>query len=131
MWKAFGDNNRTCLVRTVAGRLELRLPDPSCNVYAAIAATLAAGLHGIESDLIAPPACDEDLYECFALGEQMPGRLPADLGQAVNALARDEVLCQAIGPGFCHQFMALKRLEWDRYNQTVSQWELQSYADAF
>ena len=39
VWKSYGDNNRTCVVRTVAGRIEWRLPDPSCNVYAAIAAT--------------------------------------------------------------------------------------------
>jgi glutamine synthetase len=42
VWKAYGDNNRTCLVRAVAGRLEWRLPDASCNVYAAVAATLLA-----------------------------------------------------------------------------------------
>ena len=29
--QAHGDNNRTCVVRTVAGRLEWRLPDPACN----------------------------------------------------------------------------------------------------
>ncbi len=29
VWKAWGDNNRTYLVRTVAGRMEWRLPDPS------------------------------------------------------------------------------------------------------
>jgi glutamine synthetase len=131
VWKAFGDNNRTCLVRTVAGRLELRLPDPSCNVYAAIAATLAAGLDGIDCGMVAPPACDEDLYERFARGEQMPPRLPADLSQALDALALDEVLCQAVGSGFCQQFIGLKRLEWDKFSQTVSPWELRTYADAF
>ena len=42
VWKSYGDHNRTCVVRTVGGRLEWRLPDPSCNVYAAIAVTLAS-----------------------------------------------------------------------------------------
>jgi glutamine synthetase len=131
VWKTFGDNNRTCLVRTVAGRMELRLPDPSCNVYAAIAATLAAGLEGIDKQLHAPAACTEDLYERFASGQPMPARLPADLGQAVKALASDQVMQVAIGTEFCHQFIALKRQEWGSYCQQVSQWELQRYADAF
>lgn len=131
VWKAFGDNNRTCLVRTVAGRLEWRLPDPSCNVYAAIAATLAAGLDGLDQGLSAPDACDEDLYERFAAGAPMPQRLPADLGAAVQALARDTTLTQAVGDAFCQQFIALKTQEWQAYAMSVSAWELQHYAQAF
>jgi len=131
VWKAFGDNNRTCLVRTVAGRFELRVPDPSCNIYAALAATLAAGLDGIDRSLTAPEPCTEDLYERFAGGQSMPERLPADLGQAIAALANDQVLTQAVGTHFCQQFIGLKRLEWSNYCQQVSDWELHQYVDAF
>jgi glutamine synthetase len=131
VWRAYGDNNRTCLVRSVAGRLEWRLPDPSCNVYAAIAGTLAAGLDGIDRALLAPVACNEDLYERLAQGLQMPGRLPSDLGAAVAALASDSVLINAIGADFCQQFIALKTQEWLDYSQTVSVWELERYASAF
>ncbi|OQW90160.1 MAG: type III glutamate--ammonia ligase [Rhodoferax ferrireducens] len=131
VWKAFGDNNRTCLVRTVAGRLEWRLPDPSCNVYAAIAATLAAGLDGMDQSLPAPAACDEDLYQRFAEGKTMPDRLPADLGAAVQSLAHDTTLTQAVGEAFCQQFITLKAQEWQAYAMSVSPWELQRYAEAF
>ena len=34
----YGDNNRTCMVRVPYGRLEMRLPDGSCNPYLATAA---------------------------------------------------------------------------------------------
>lgn len=131
VWKTFGDNNRTCLVRSVAGRLEWRLPDPSCNVYAAIAATLAAGLDGIDRGLLPAPACDEDLYERFASRQVMPGRLPRDLGQAIEALAADEVLKLAVGSEFCAQFLALKQQEWDSFSQSVSAWEYERYAAVF
>jgi len=131
VWKTYGDNNRTCLVRTVAGRFELRLPDPSCNVYAALAATIAAGLDGVDRDLQEPPACAEDLYERLASGQAMPERLPSDLGQAVQALEDDAVLTSAIGDAFCQQFIQLKRQEWSDYCQQVSAWELRRYADAF
>lgn len=131
VWKSFGDNNRTCAVRTVAGRIEWRLPDPSCNVYAAIAATLAAGLHGIDETMAAPPACDVDLYEQHARGGLMPARLPRDLSAALDALHADEELRHRLGATFCEEFAAVKRLEWDAYHQQVSAWEMQHYADAF
>ena len=131
VWKAWGDNNRTCVVRTVAGRLEWRLPDPSCNVYAAIAGTLAAGLSGLDQGLLPPPPCNEDLYARRAAGGDMPPRLPRSLDEAVTALQADAALQQAVGPAFCAEFVALKRAEWDDYAQQVSDWELRRYADAF
>ncbi|OYU32928.1 MAG: type III glutamate--ammonia ligase [Comamonadaceae bacterium PBBC2] len=131
VWKAYGDNNRTCVVRTVAGRLEWRLPDPSCNVYAAIAATLAAGLDGIERALNPPAPCDEDLYERRAQGLPMPERLPRDLKEAVDALEANTYLVAALGSAFCAEFIQLKRAEWDAYSLQVSAWELEHYADAF
>ncbi len=131
VWKAMGDNNRTCLVRTVAGRLEWRLPDPSCNVYAAIAGTLAAGLHGIDDGMPAPPACNVDLYQQQLSGAAMPPRLPRDLWAALQALRDDDQLQQRIGTGFCEQFLALKSDEWDEYSRHISRWELERYATAF
>lgn len=131
VWKAAGDNNRTCLVRTVAGRIEWRLPDPSCNVYAALAATLAAGLDGIDRELPAPEAIDADLYQRHAAGETLPPRLPRDLHEALAALRADAILRDDLGEAFCEQFLALKRAEWDAYAQQVSDWELARYADGF
>jgi glutamine synthetase len=131
VWKAYGDNNRTCVVRTVAGRLEWRLPDPSCNVYAAIAGALAAGLHGIESNMTAPAPCDEDLYERQAQGLPMPEQLPRDLYAALEALSKDAWLQEQLGEPFCEQFLKLKRDEWDSYAQHISQWELAHCASQY
>jgi glutamine synthetase len=120
VWKAAGDNNRTCLVRTVAGRIEWRLPDASCNVYAALAATLAAGLAGIDGPLPAPTPCDDDLYLRHAHGEPMPPRLPVDLGAALNALQADAALRAAVGENFCEQFLQIKCTEWHASRSTAS-----------
>lgn len=130
VWKTVGDNNRTCLVRVVAGRLEWRLPDPSCNIYAAIAATLVAGLDGIDSGLPAAPPCDEDLYERHRSGRPMPARLPRDLYSALDALRGDAVLRSGLGNAFCDQFLAVKSAEWDAYAQQVHPWEFERYADS-
>ena len=131
VWKAHGDNNRTCLVRTVAGRMEWRLPDPSCNVYAAIAATLAAGLDGIDEAMRAPPACNVDLYAQYAAGAPMPEQLPRDLWTALRALQHNSVLRQRVGEAFCHEFLTIKSAEWDSYQRHVSDWELAQYGNAY
>ncbi len=131
VWKAIGDNNRTCLVRTVAQRLEWRLPDASCNVYAAIAGVLAAGMLGIEQDLPAPQPCEVDLYEHRAAGGAMPERLPRDLCAALDALQANTALRERVGTAFCAEFLAIKRAEWDEYSLQVSDWEMRRYAGAF
>ncbi|MCX7278087.1 MAG: type III glutamate--ammonia ligase [Burkholderiales bacterium] len=132
VWKAYGENNRTCLARTVAGRIEWRLPDPSCNVYAAIAATLAAGLDGLDQEMPAPEPCSADLYALQAQHpDAMPARLPRDLWSALAALEADTVLRHSLGDAFCQQFLALKTAEWDAYAGHVSTWELERYADGF
>lgn len=130
VWKAIGDNNRTCLVRTVAGRLEWRLPDPACNVYAAIAGTLAAGLDGIDRALPPVTPTAHDLYERHAAGADLPARLPRDLQAALDALEVDAGLREAVGADFCAQFLRVKQDEWAAYAREVSAWEWQRYADA-
>ena len=131
VWKAYGYNNRTCLLRTVAGRMEWRLPDPSCNIYAALAGVLHAGLHGIDSAMVTPEPCNEDLYIRQASGQAMPARLPQNLEEAINALQADSALRTSVGEAFCAQWIGLKRTEWDSYAQHVSAWEMQRYADAY
>lgn len=128
VWKAMGENNRTCVVRTVAGRIEWRLPDPSCNIYAALAGVLAAGLHGIDAQLPAAPPCAEDLYERKASGAVMPAALPRDLQSALHALAADSTFVQLVGSAFIEQFLLCKQAEWDAYAGHVSDWEMQRYA---
>jgi glutamine synthetase len=81
--------------------------------------------------MMAPAPCAEDLYERFASGQTMPARLPRDLGAALDALAFDTVLMDAVGQDFCQQFLALKRQEWSSFSQSVSDWELKRYADLF
>ena len=54
---AWSEKNRSPLVRVPAARgtatrLELRMPDPSCNPYLALAVMLRAGLDGIDQSSI-------------------------------------------------------------------------------
>ncbi|MEW5769409.1 MAG: type III glutamate--ammonia ligase [Pseudomonadota bacterium] len=126
---AWGDNNRTTVARVTGGRIEFRLTDGSCNIYLALASAIAAMLDGVEQGLQAPAPIDEDLYEWpeehFA--ERGVATLPQTLGEALDALAADAALGEAIGADFVAEFLATKRPEWVDYCRSVSDWEYRRY----
>jgi len=130
---AHGPNNRTALVRTLAGRFEWRLPDASANPYLATAGLIAAGLDGIAKRLDPGPACTDDLFEqpLTALRARGIGVLPQGLGDAVDALEADEVLCEALGATLAREFITAKRAEWIAYARHVSEWEMRRYGERF
>jgi len=129
---SYGDNNRSTMVRIPKGRLELRLPDGSCNPYLATAALIAAGLDGIDRKLDPGAPHNDNLYALTP--EQLKERgiqvLPQNLEQALNALEADKVICDALGP-VAGEFLTLKRAEWLEYMRFVSDWELKSYLEFF
>ncbi len=129
----YGDNNRTACVRIPHGRLELRLPDGSCNPYLASAAILAAGLDGIDRKLDPGAPNNTNLYEWnqAQLDEAGIGLLPQTLGEALDALAADPVVQAGLGDGLAAEFLRLKRLEWVEYCRHVSDWERQRYLEFF
>jgi len=130
---AHGPNNRTALVRTLDGRFEWRLPDAAANPYLATAGLIAAGLDGIANRTEPGAACTDDLFEqpLASLRERGIAVLPQSLGEAVDALQADAVLCEALGASLAREFVAAKRSEWIAYARHVSDWEMHRYADAF
>ena len=130
---AYGDNNRTACVRIPGGRLELRLPDGSCNPYLATAAILAAGMDGVRRKLDPGQPNNNDLYGYSpeAIAEQGIGLLPQNLGEALTALEQDEVVRNALGRELAQEFITLKRMEWIEYSRHVSDWEVKRYLEFF
>ncbi|MEW6275085.1 MAG: glutamine synthetase family protein [Bacillota bacterium] len=100
----------------------LRSPDAAANPYLVIALALTAGLDGIARRLDAPPALDD-----VASGR----RLPRNLGEALFALSRDELVCGVLGEQITRQFRQVKEAEWERYEAQVHQWELAEYLTNF
>ena len=129
---SYGDNNRSTMVRIPKGRLELRLPDGSCNPYLATAAVIAAGLDGIDRQLNPGAPRNVNLYDWSAeqLKEAGIGLLPQNLGAALDALEADTVITQALGP-VAQEFLTLKRMEWIEYQRHVSDWEVKQYLEFF
>ena len=129
---SYGDNNRSTMVRVPKGRLELRLPDGSCNPYLTTAAVIAAGLDGIDRQLHPGPAHNENLYDLSPadLRERGISVLPQNLDRAIDALEADTLILDALGPVGC-EFIRLKRMEWIEYMRHVSDWEIKSYLEFF
>jgi len=131
---SWGRTNRSALIRIPrvsqgrykSTRCELRCPDPSANPYLAFAAMLAAGLDGIERRLPPPPPAEENLYHVDGVRAGLD-MLPADLGQAIDALRQDEVIQAALGQHVYERYIEAKTQEWDEYRLYVSQWELERY----
>ena len=120
---SYGGNDRTHFVRIPDGnRIEMRGGDGSANPYLAIAASLAAGLDGIDRGL------DPDG------GTGPRPALPPTLLHAVDALTADPVVTGAldtVGPGVSEYFAALKREEFFEWHNTVGPWEIDRYLTAF
>jgi glutamine synthetase len=130
---AYGNNNRTACVRVPYGRLELRLPDGSCNPYLATAAILAAGMDGVERKLDPGAPINENLYEWSPekLKRAGIGILPQNLKEALDEFEKDKVLRAALGEDLSKEFLALKRMEWVEYSRHVSDWERDRYVEFF
>ena len=120
---SYTGNNRTHMVRIPDGqRLELRLPDGAAHPYLLQAAVLAAGLDGVQRQLDPGPRRDNDNYAA-PLPPGSCTRLPASLGEALDAFAADAVLREALGESFCQAYERLRRRQWNAHRSEVTSWE--------
>jgi len=122
----WGYDNRLAFARIPpergpGARVEIRIGDGASNPYLAIAALLAAGLDGVERDLVPPPPITGDRG-----GDGAP--LPSSLGAALTALETDKPLAAALGDRFTEVFTALKRQELARFERAVTDWEFHEYS---
>jgi glutamine synthetase len=134
---AWSRRNRSALVRVPvyhpgkekATRAELRCPDPSCNPYLTFAALLHAGLEGIEKGYELQDPIDRNLYDLTEEDRQSMGvdHLPETLGEAIEEMAKSEVVEKALGNHIFPRYIDLKREEWLDYRVQVTPWEIESY----
>ena len=135
---AWSASNRSAMIRIPARRgastrSELRMPDPACNPYLALAVMLAAGLDGIENNLTPPPAIQRNIYEMSVRDRRKYKikELPGTLREAINALQKDQVVKNALGEHVFDHFIDAKTIEFDDYRVTVHDWELQNYLSEY
>jgi len=129
IYKDYGWQNRTCLVRVASGgRFEFRAVDSACNPYLTQAALLRAGLDGVKRKLDPGPPQQRNVYDVLDEGGEIP-RVPGHLGEALDALAEDEVVRGALTGRLYSVFEHYKRDEWERFLSAVTDWERERYMD--
>ncbi|MDE2791024.1 MAG: glutamine synthetase [Paracoccaceae bacterium] len=127
----FGHNNRSAQFRLPQSRycIENRAADMCMNIYLALAMTQAAVIEGITNRIDPGPPTDRDLYamtdeEFRELGIR---RLPRNLFEAVEALGQDTLAERVMGPVMRKSYIEYKVDEWERYSQSVTDWEVKEY----
>jgi len=119
---AWSVDNRTCGFRVVGHgpsfRLESRIPGGDVNPYLAYAATIAAGLHGIEHAIEPSPRFDGNAYAA----EQLE-RVPSSLAEAADAFANSKVAADAFGADVHDHLLNTARQELAHFNRAVTDWE--------
>ncbi|AKX94570.1 glutamine synthetase [Moorella thermoacetica] len=135
---AWSPQNRSPLIRIPAKRglstrLEVRHPDPSTNPYLAIAVMLKAGLDGIKNRIQPPAPINANIFDMEATRLRAEGidLLPGTLDEALDALEKDPVIREALGPHIYQRFMEAKRIECEEYRTRVHQWEIEHYLTKF
>jgi glutamine synthetase len=101
----------------VARRVENRLPGADANPYLAIAASLAAGLYGIEQRL-QPSAPIQGEFE---VPDELA--LPCTMHAAIERLTRSSLALELFGKEFIEGYIATKTLELTSFLDEITPWE--------
>ncbi len=135
---AWSEKNRSPLVRVPATRgtstrIELRMPDPSCNPYLALAVMLRSGLDGIEKKMDPGPPVNKNIFEMSHRERRhlRIGELPGNLSEALDELEKDDLVRNTLGEHTFSHFLAAKREEWFDYIKHVSRWEVRRYLGVY
>ena len=125
----WGIDNRTAGLRvpraeSAARRVENRLPGSDANPYLAIAASLAAGLAGMEEAL--EPRPDISAASAYHAARTLPDGLHA----ALRVLAASRMARQYLGAHFIEAWCAVKIKELDHCMAEVSVWDRRFLARA-
>ena len=118
---AWGLDNRTCALRVVGHghgmRVENRVPGGDVNQYLAVAALIAAGLHGIEQELEPGDVFEGNAYESDV------ARVPATLRESAELFAGSAVARAAFGDEVVEHYLNNARVELAAFDAAVTDWE--------
>jgi len=123
---AWSWDNRTAGFRIVgqgqALRIECRAAGADANPYLAFAASLAAGLDGIEQHVEPPPAFEGDVY-----GARDLPQVPHSLVESIAALAESPWARATFGEAVLDHYLHFFRTEQRKFDAAVTDWERRRY----
>ncbi len=124
----WGLDNRTASFRVIAGspkstRLETRCPGADVNPYLAMAAVIAAGMHGVEKGLklTAPPITGTNV------GSENIPRAPRSFLRSTHTFKESAIARDWFGDTFVDHFAATRYWEHRQWQDAVTDWELKRY----
>jgi glutamine synthetase len=123
---AWSYDNRTAGFRIVGHgpslRIECRVPGADANPYIAFAATLAAGLDGIENQTEPPSAFEGDVYSA----QNLP-QVPHTLNEAIAELENSRWVREIFGDEVIDHYLHFFRTEQRKFDEVVTNWERARY----
>lgn len=125
----WGIENRTCALRVIPGsaksqRAEYRVAAADANPYVILAAALASGLWGIETQAEPPPPIEGNAYE-----QQFPPEvnLPRTLWDAAQRLRGSDMARDWFGADFVEHYAASREWEEREFRKAITDWEMERY----
>ena len=126
---AWGHDNRTCGLRVIGEhnslRVENRVPGADANPYLAFAATIAAGIAGMQQQLELPEMFTGDAYE--AQTQHRVPHVPGALYEAIHRLENSRLAREAFGEQIVAHYLNAAHQEQASYDHAVTCWELDRY----
>jgi glutamine synthetase len=103
------------------------------NIYLGLGMSIGGAVEGIQNKMEPGEPCNLNLYDMTDAEFEAAGikRLPRNLMIALEALRNDELAKQVMGPVMLRSYLAYKDDEWERYHQTVTDWEVTEYLRLF
>ena len=118
---AWGNDNRTCSLRVVGHgegvRVENRLPGADVNPYLALAAMIAAGLHGIDAELELEPPVEGNAYTADKQ------HVPTNMYEARDLFAGSEFARDSFGQEVVDHYLNRAAVELGQFESAVTDWE--------
>jgi glutamine synthetase len=123
---AWSRDNRTAGFRVVGQggslRIECRVPGADCNPYLVYAASLAAGLAGIEQRIEPPAIFEGDAYSAVSLPQ-----VPRSLREATERFERSAFARATWGDEVVRHYAHFFRTEQEAFDRAVTDWERTRY----
>jgi glutamine synthetase len=112
---------------------ELKASDASANPYLALGGLIAAGLDGLVRGLEPPDPVSVD--PATLTDDERAARgiipMPATQAEALDALAADGLLREALGPELAESYLAVRRSEWEAYSAGDDEFEQQGHFEKY
>lgn len=127
------NSNRSALLRIPTERnnqikLELRSPDSATNPYLCIAMLIYSILDGLENNMELEDAINENMYSGKNYNIK---KLPDTLSEAIDEFESSDFVKEKLGIQIFNEYVEAKKIEWNEFNNAITDWEIKKYLERF